>query len=173
MSAELCSQHALLLSHVCAQQTCATIFCPTCFAQHAQKTRHSLAVRLTQPAVAFFLGGAFLWLLWPAIALAGVQPAGARQAVAALVFYLGTYLFMNLAAFAIVAVLILAIACINYINMSTADATRLRCIGALHTYLEKKACESEPALEGQARGAGPGAACRSANGKDAGVRYRD
>jgi NADH-quinone oxidoreductase subunit N len=40
-----------------------------------------------------------------AIALAGVQPAGARQAVAALVFYLGTYLFMNLAAFAIVAVL--------------------------------------------------------------------
>lgn len=55
MSAELCSQHALLLSHVCAQQQCATIFCPTCFAQHARKTRHSLAVRLTQPAVAFFL----------------------------------------------------------------------------------------------------------------------
>lgn len=38
-----------------------------------------------------------------AIALAGVNPAGARQAVAALAFYLGTYLFMNLAAFAIVA----------------------------------------------------------------------
>jgi NADH-quinone oxidoreductase subunit N len=40
-----------------------------------------------------------------AIALAGVNPAGARQAVAALAFYLGTYLFMNLAAFAIVAAL--------------------------------------------------------------------
>jgi NADH-quinone oxidoreductase subunit N len=40
-----------------------------------------------------------------AIALAGVNPAGARQAVAALAFYLGTYLFMNLAAFAIVATL--------------------------------------------------------------------
>ena len=40
-----------------------------------------------------------------ATALAGVDAAGARQAVAALAFYLGTYLFMNLAAFAIVAVL--------------------------------------------------------------------
>ena len=40
-----------------------------------------------------------------ATALAGVHPAGARQAVSALTFYLATYLFMNLAAFAIVAVL--------------------------------------------------------------------
>ena len=38
-------------------------------------------------------------------ALAGTDAGGARQAVAALAFYLGTYLFMNLAAFAIVAVL--------------------------------------------------------------------
>ena len=38
-------------------------------------------------------------------ALAGVDAAGAQRAVAALAFYLGTYLFMNLAAFAIVAVL--------------------------------------------------------------------
>ena len=40
-----------------------------------------------------------------AAALAGVAPEGARRAVAGLVFYLGTYLFMNLAAFAIVAAL--------------------------------------------------------------------
>jgi NADH-quinone oxidoreductase subunit N len=40
-----------------------------------------------------------------ATALAGVAPAQAQDAVAALAFYLGTYLFMNLAAFAIVAVL--------------------------------------------------------------------
>jgi NADH-quinone oxidoreductase subunit N len=40
-----------------------------------------------------------------AAALAGVAPAQAQDAVAALTFYLGTYLFMNLAAFAIVAVL--------------------------------------------------------------------
>jgi len=40
-----------------------------------------------------------------AAALAGVAPARAQDAVAALAFYLGTYLFMNLAAFAIVAVL--------------------------------------------------------------------
>jgi NADH-quinone oxidoreductase subunit N len=40
-----------------------------------------------------------------ATALAGVAPARAQDAVAALAFYLGTYLFMNLAAFAIVAVL--------------------------------------------------------------------
>ena len=40
-----------------------------------------------------------------AVALLGVDPEGCRKAVAALAFYLGTYLFMNLAAFAIVAVL--------------------------------------------------------------------
>ena len=40
-----------------------------------------------------------------AVALVGVSPEGARNAVAALVFYLATYLFMNLAAFAIVALL--------------------------------------------------------------------
>jgi NADH-quinone oxidoreductase subunit N len=41
-----------------------------------------------------------------AVALAGAgDPAGSRRAVTALAFYLGTYLFMNLGAFAIVAVL--------------------------------------------------------------------
>jgi len=40
-----------------------------------------------------------------AVALMGVSPAGASRAVGALVFYLATYLFMNLAAFAIVALL--------------------------------------------------------------------
>jgi len=40
-----------------------------------------------------------------AAALAGTAPTQAQDAVAALAFYLGTYLFMNLAAFAIVAVL--------------------------------------------------------------------
>jgi NADH-quinone oxidoreductase subunit N len=40
-----------------------------------------------------------------AVAMAGVFPAGSRAAVTAVAFYLGTYLFMNLAAFAIVAVL--------------------------------------------------------------------
>ncbi|MFM8735959.1 MAG: NADH-quinone oxidoreductase subunit N [Pirellulales bacterium] len=40
-----------------------------------------------------------------AVALLGADPEGCRRAVAALAFYLGTYLFMNLGAFAIVAVL--------------------------------------------------------------------
>ncbi len=40
-----------------------------------------------------------------AVALMGVEPEAARRAVGALVFYLATYLFMNLAAFAIVALL--------------------------------------------------------------------
>ena len=40
-----------------------------------------------------------------AIALAGPKPAAAATAVSAVAFYLGTYLFMNLAAFAIVAFL--------------------------------------------------------------------
>ena len=40
-----------------------------------------------------------------AVAMMGVSPEGARKAVTALAFYLGTYLFMNLAAFAIVALL--------------------------------------------------------------------
>ncbi len=40
-----------------------------------------------------------------AVALVGVDPAGARDAVSAVAFYLGTYLFMNLGAFAIVALL--------------------------------------------------------------------
>ncbi len=40
-----------------------------------------------------------------AIALAGPKPAAAATAVSAVAFYLGTYLFMNLAAFAIVALL--------------------------------------------------------------------
>ena len=40
-----------------------------------------------------------------AVALMGVSSAGVVRAVAALVFYLATYLFMNLAAFAIVALL--------------------------------------------------------------------
>ena len=38
-----------------------------------------------------------------AIALAGRDPHAARSAVSAVCFYLGTYVFMNLAAFAIVA----------------------------------------------------------------------
>jgi NADH-quinone oxidoreductase subunit N len=40
-----------------------------------------------------------------AVALVGVDPAAARDAVSAVAFYLGTYVFMNLAAFAIVALL--------------------------------------------------------------------
>jgi NADH-quinone oxidoreductase subunit N len=40
-----------------------------------------------------------------ALALVGVDPAGARDAVSAVAFYLATYLFMNLGAFAIVALL--------------------------------------------------------------------
>jgi NADH-quinone oxidoreductase subunit N len=40
-----------------------------------------------------------------ATAMLGTSPSGARNAVTALAFYLGTYLFMNLAAFAIVALL--------------------------------------------------------------------
>jgi len=40
-----------------------------------------------------------------AAALAGTDPIGAKEAVAALVVYIGIYLFMNLAAFAIVAFL--------------------------------------------------------------------
>jgi NADH-quinone oxidoreductase subunit N len=40
-----------------------------------------------------------------AVAMIGVSPEGSRRAVTAIVFYLGTYLFMNLAAFAIVALL--------------------------------------------------------------------
>lgn len=40
-----------------------------------------------------------------AVALAGRDPVAARDAVSAVAFYLGTYLFMNLGAFAIVAVL--------------------------------------------------------------------
>jgi NADH-quinone oxidoreductase subunit N len=40
-----------------------------------------------------------------AVAMVGVDPAGARDAVSATAFYLGTYLFMNLGAFAIVALL--------------------------------------------------------------------
>ena len=55
MSAELCSQHSLRLEFVCAQQQCVTIFCNACFGQHAQKTTHSLAVRLNQASVAVFL----------------------------------------------------------------------------------------------------------------------
>ena len=40
-----------------------------------------------------------------AIAMAGVTPSGTRDAVSAVEFYLGTYVFMNLGAFAIVALL--------------------------------------------------------------------
>ncbi len=40
-----------------------------------------------------------------AVAMLGTDPEGCRKAVTALTFYLGTYLFMNLGAFAIVAVL--------------------------------------------------------------------
>ena len=40
-----------------------------------------------------------------AVALVGVDTAGSRDAVSAVAFYLGTYLFMNLGAFAIVALL--------------------------------------------------------------------
>ena len=40
-----------------------------------------------------------------AVALVGVAPTAAREAVSAVAFYLGTYLFMNLGAFAIVALL--------------------------------------------------------------------
>ncbi|MFM7205543.1 MAG: NADH-quinone oxidoreductase subunit N [Planctomycetaceae bacterium] len=40
-----------------------------------------------------------------AVAMLGASPEGCRQAVTAVAFYLGTYLFMNLGAFAIVAVL--------------------------------------------------------------------
>ncbi|MFM7034062.1 MAG: NADH-quinone oxidoreductase subunit N, partial [Planctomycetia bacterium] len=40
-----------------------------------------------------------------AVSLAGARPESARNAVGAVAFYLGTYLFMNLAAFALVAML--------------------------------------------------------------------
>jgi len=40
-----------------------------------------------------------------AVAMVGVAPAGSRAAVTAVAFYLGTYVFMNLGAFAIVALL--------------------------------------------------------------------
>jgi NADH-quinone oxidoreductase subunit N len=40
-----------------------------------------------------------------AVAMAGPDPAGSRAAVTAVAFYLGTYVFMNLGAFAIVALL--------------------------------------------------------------------
>jgi NADH-quinone oxidoreductase subunit N len=40
-----------------------------------------------------------------AVAMAGVMPSGSRNAVTAVAFYLGTYVFMNLGAFAIVALL--------------------------------------------------------------------
>jgi len=40
-----------------------------------------------------------------AVAMLGARPDGARQALGAVAFYLGTYVFMNLAAFAIVALL--------------------------------------------------------------------
>lgn len=40
-----------------------------------------------------------------AVAMAGADPAGSRDAVTAVAFYLGTYVFMNLGAFAIVALL--------------------------------------------------------------------
>jgi len=40
-----------------------------------------------------------------AVAMVGIDPAGSRDAVSAVAFYLGTYLFMNLGAFAIVALL--------------------------------------------------------------------
>jgi len=40
-----------------------------------------------------------------AVAMAGVTPSGSRDAVTAVAFYLGTYVFMNLGAFAIVAFL--------------------------------------------------------------------
>jgi NADH-quinone oxidoreductase subunit N len=40
-----------------------------------------------------------------AVAMAGVTPSGSRNAVTAVAFYLGTYVFMNLGAFAIVALL--------------------------------------------------------------------
>ena len=40
-----------------------------------------------------------------AVAMAGTSPAGARNAVAAVAFYLGVYVFMNLGAFCIVALL--------------------------------------------------------------------
>jgi len=40
-----------------------------------------------------------------ALAMVGIDPAGSRDAVSAVAFYLGTYLFMNLGAFAIVALL--------------------------------------------------------------------
>ena len=40
-----------------------------------------------------------------ALAMVGVDPSGSRDAVSAVAFYLATYLFMNLGAFAIVAVL--------------------------------------------------------------------
>ena len=49
-----------------------------------------------------------------AVQLSGSDPAGAREAVTALVFYLGVYVFMNLGAFAIVAFLRNAIASGNY-----------------------------------------------------------
>jgi NADH-quinone oxidoreductase subunit N len=40
-----------------------------------------------------------------AVAMVGVDPSGSRDAISAVAFYLGTYLFMNLGAFAIVAFL--------------------------------------------------------------------
>jgi NADH-quinone oxidoreductase subunit N len=47
--------------------------------------------------------GYMLMPIAAALAMAGTNPAGAGEAIAALVFYITTYLFMNLGAFAVVA----------------------------------------------------------------------
>ena len=49
--------------------------------------------------------GYLMMAVTAAVAMVGVDPAGARDAVSATAFYLGTYVFMNLGAFAIVALL--------------------------------------------------------------------
>ncbi len=49
--------------------------------------------------------GYMIMAIAAAVQLAGANPAGAREAVAALLFYLSAYVFMNLGAFAIVAFL--------------------------------------------------------------------
>jgi NADH-quinone oxidoreductase subunit N len=49
--------------------------------------------------------GYMLMAISAAVAMAGIDPAGARSAIAALAIYMAVYLFMNLAAFAVVALL--------------------------------------------------------------------
>jgi NADH-quinone oxidoreductase subunit N len=63
----------------------------------------AISANLAEPGLAA-LGSTRHFIVY-LVGLMGVDPAGARDAVSAVAFYLGTYLFMNLGAFAIVALL--------------------------------------------------------------------